>query len=703
MTIESRENVIKSNLVVGYLSCFILIVPAFAWVIIDKSAFGGDQSQYAKEALTLYDSWSSLSLWLEAMINSMGFKAPGIIWIGQLFIPFGRVIGSIDDALLFSIVITLFVTFLLVFKALWLLSKEGYLVPLAGCMILTVSPLFQYLSHHYLVEPMQLLSVAWFVLIMAAAPKLYKASVLAQLVAAASFAVLAKVSSPFYCIGPGLVSLSVILGKHSLNPHWGWRRPSTIVMWIVALTLGIATAFWYYQNIFLVVNHVAAVSSGPIAEVWGKEDTFFNSLAYWVDTVRRVFFLKPVIILSSAFVVVGLCFYLLKPDRRHKYFTLCCLVSCIQIVLVLSIFSFGSNREPRYLLALLPYVALSVGWGMFHVRNKITLIAANGVLGVTWMFIVGYSLLALETSSLALPNIARVDKNTDQSAILQEIIDRTCAAEICINNRQTPCYNIIAIDPTLKGGDWLAPDPANYVLHREHLDSQQNKRCSYGYMGDSFFGNNSASSWFDIIEKRPDYILTFDPDVYPPSLTTFNQSLNTTNFPYLFERIKSSGFFEALPPLLNDPGIVVFRASEDFPASIEPKTKIEETRLLFDTIYAREPGDIYGLVEMRDTGILIHPGANTPTKISFDVAGKYEVVNIMAFMETLPSEAISIDNAGTVGIDFLIDGSSVGYATVDRFNSYRNSLNLNGAGTLTIVVDNGDGQSWYDWLILVVE
>ena len=53
----------------------------------------------------------------------------------------------------------------------------------------------------------QAVAVAWFVLIMARAPRWSPLLTISQLLLAAAVAMLAKVSSPLFCFGPGMAAL----------------------------------------------------------------------------------------------------------------------------------------------------------------------------------------------------------------------------------------------------------------------------------------------------------------------------------------------------------------------------------------------------------------------------------------------------------------------------------------------------------------
>jgi len=167
-----------------------------------------DQAVYGKAAVELFSTFRySSNHWLPRMLNVLNVQAPGVSWLGQIFVPVGYLLGSIDVGLLLSILITQVLTLVLMYHTIRELSPQNELVPLMGCLAMGSTSLFVALSHQYLAEPLQLLAVTWFVLIMSFAPKWSRAVTLSQLLAAIPVAMLAKASSPLYCVGPGLVAL----------------------------------------------------------------------------------------------------------------------------------------------------------------------------------------------------------------------------------------------------------------------------------------------------------------------------------------------------------------------------------------------------------------------------------------------------------------------------------------------------------------
>ena len=131
-----------------------------------------------------------------------------------------------------------------------------------------------------------------------------------------------------------------------------------------------------------------------------------------------------------------------------------------------------------------------------------------------------------------------------------------------------------------------------------------------------------------------------------------------------------------------------------------PKVNLEQTKDLFSLISKKEVGDKSGKVEMRKEGILIHPGETQPTKVTFNLSGKYQKLEIRPFIAVLPDDALALKEAGTVGVEFFLDGKSESRLVVDRTTTLTKTLDLTNVETLTIIVDNFDSKAWFDWFML---
>ena|SRR5688572_26450396 len=151
--------------------------------------------------------------------------------------------------------------------------------------------------------------------------------------------------------------------------------------------------------------------------------------------------------------------------------------------------------------------------------------------------------------------------------------------------------------------------------------------------------------------------------------------------------------------------------AQEPPARVEPAAGIEQTRTnpsevdmaLFARVTKKELGDVHGVVELRNNGILIHPGATTPTSATFRLGGEIKELRVSLFISPLSPEGVAVPDAGTVNVRLLADGREVLKAAVDRNVNIQKSIDLTNVQNLEAHVDNGNGKPWFDWLILSVD
>jgi len=136
--------------------------------------------------------------------------------------------------------------------------------------------------------------------------------------------------------------------------------------------------------------------------------------------------------------------------------------------------------------------------------------------------------------------------------------------------------------------------------------------------------------------------------------------------------------------------------------STKPQVALRKTVAFFDQLSAKKLGDEFGAVQLREIGILLHPGLATPTEAVFAVDGQSGATTFAAWMCGLPPEALANPEAGVAGLDFVLDGRPTSRVIVDRHTNSYHTFDLTGVRELKVVVDNGNGKSLYDWLFLGV-
>lgn len=431
-----------------------LVAPSVIWLAADKSVWMWDQAIYGKGSVELfYTLVHSPERWLRRLHIPQS-QAPGVSWLGQFFVPFGFLLGSIDIGLLLSIILTQVVTLLLLCRAFRELSDRNEPVAMAGCLAIASAPLFVSMSHQYLTEPLQLCAVAWFLSIMCFAPKWNRAFILSQLLVATPVAMLAKVSSPLYCVGPALIALWYFIRPASVPRQSGGSRIQLGLIFVAGLLLNVAAVRWYSRNMTRVIQHVSAASSGPIAEIYGKSDTFRNTLIYWLEALQNSFFLPITFILVSILCASAAAVYLIQKPIAPRHFTVCALVSLWQILMVLIVFSFSSTREVRYLLPLLPYLAVVICWSLAQMGSSLLTRSASLLFLAQLVLTYGHAFgLTTRFSTtpgwLLVPNAVTGQK---EGVVLDAIVAATCT-----DIEAKPYLNLVGIEKP-----WLNEHSANY-------------------------------------------------------------------------------------------------------------------------------------------------------------------------------------------------------------------------------------------------
>jgi hypothetical protein len=139
-----------------------------------------------------------------------------------------------------------------------------------------------------------------------------------------------------------------------------------------------------------------------------------------------------------------------------------------------------------------------------------------------------------------------------------------------------------------------------------------------------------------------------------------------------------------------------------FTQSVKPVVDAGKMALLAQSISAEELGQD-GVVELRPDGLLIHPGETLPTRVDFDVAGKFQRVTLRAWIGQLPKSALSDTRFGTAQVLVLLDGQNYGKAPVNRHANQSIELDLSRVSQMSIIVDNYDKLHFWDWCMVGLE
>jgi len=552
------KRVAKVESLLPYLISAVLVFPSLIFIALDPSAWGGDQSQYGFATLELFHTLTNTpGEWPARMLDVFTYKPNGLIWLGQAFVPLAFLISSVNTALLVTIIAVQAATLVLVYRSLRVFCAETLAIPVTACLVVASAPLFIQFAHYYLVETLQTMAVAWFVVIMSLAPTWNRSLLLAQLIAATAVAVAAKEIQPLFCVWPGLVACVYWLRSPRRPEVSRAQKRLTIVSWVLAIPMAVLTASWYFHNRAAVYQHLQEGTYGQgVKTLWGKEDTYLNTLVFWIQTAREVSFLPGIAELSLVIVVSAVVLYATRTKRAPTHFLVCAATAALQIVTVFMVFSLSPTRQSRYVLPALPFMAVVIGWSLAQINRRSVTALAFCAFAAQFVLLQGQALNLLPVVSPWVPSVRHL---ADTGRVLDALVARTCA-----DSSSGTIWNIIAIEPSIPEirGDWLAPDPANYVVAKQRFRRGGSLSCHYGYFGDGFFGSEVSQAWESMLSHQTQYVVVVDPAKYSTPPQVFNRALSRDNFPIVLRKLETSEFFTLEQPLREDSGILIFHRVE---------------------------------------------------------------------------------------------------------------------------------------------
>jgi hypothetical protein len=535
------------------LLCAIALIPSLVWAVRDQRVWPWDQAWYGEVSVDLcYLFTHAPRQWCGLMATAFGMKAPGAAWLGQFFVPLRHVFGSVETALLFSILLTQLAVLLMIYCISVRISVDvapdwrgtGFVAVAAAAG----TQAFVGLSHQYLVEPLQCLAIAWTILIALRSNGWPRARTLIHLASSALLGILAKASTPIYSLLPmAFIVLSLVRNPQPWDFRAEWRRWPSRVLVCAFLVSGAFGALWYAINYAAVLQHVRDASSGEIALNYGLREPVAQKYILWLRFLEQAF-LDPYLKWMLGFLVLaagGAMLIARVPFSRWRRPLFVVSLSVAQIALVLFIFALNDAAETRYLYALLPYIAVVIAVFCTAIRYR----AMQALVLVA---------CAAQWGTVNRASFAPTPALTNQFPWLNPIVtDATAHGELSRVIRRTsifPGYNIIGVEEP-----WLNLNSAAFFAAKNRLDT--GVRSYYTSLGYAEKDTSAALKRIEDFSAR--FVITLDE---PFQLTP--DFLNVVTLPVLRE-LKSSQRF-AQVPFSSEKGIVIFERQNRASAGVHP-------------------------------------------------------------------------------------------------------------------------------------
>jgi dolichyl-phosphate-mannose-protein mannosyltransferase len=533
-----------------------LVAPSLVFDAIDRSIWRWDDSWYGEVAVDLWAKLrqSSLGWWHSEMVHAFGIKPPAIAWIGQFFVPLHGVVGSVEVALKLSVVLAQAGVLLL----LWVAGRRAgapVRAVLAGVLLVAASPLFVDLSHWYMVEEFQAFAVAWALLIMVSARRWHPSLTVAQIVAAASFGLLVKISTPVYMAAPVVVALALSLfGRPSRRSGGWWREPRFLASAAVALVLAIATGEWYATNWSTAIGNTEFSTSSRLL---GVRRGFATGVWYWLGRLGHSLFL-PWFDLALVVVLVAGCGLVVLTRRR--------LLTAVGRLRVVYFFgSVGSvlasvlglatqvNDQDRFLLAGFPCLGLALALLLAELRVRVLPLVCVALLAAQFGLVTDWSYSPPRHMDWyfaeGLP-IGPPAPRTEFAAELDRIVRLTCTRATAGRS------NIVGVDYR-----WLNHNNLELLAHARY--ALGGRWCGYSYLG--LAETDPARAWAALRSLAPPFFIGVDygnpRNPLPAELvrtTDLTDAYNRVNVA-VFERLLASHRYRILQGTRRD-GLLVLRA-----------------------------------------------------------------------------------------------------------------------------------------------
>jgi hypothetical protein len=373
----------------------VLLFPSVGWIFKEQTVWPWDQAWYAETALQLAHAAQDGPLaWLKALLYAMPSKPPLLQWSGQVMTPFAGVLGSYERGFLLVNIAANAATLVLVFLIVLRLPGSP-MAGLAAVLLCGGASLFIGMTHEFVVEPVQALTVAGLIYLSVEARRLPTFRLTVSIISWVALAFLAKSTSVGF-LAPFLFYIALVrLGaRRPPEPGFEWRD---LALAGIAALLAAAAVAWYVVNWSSVVAHIKNATLSETALHYGSIGTLGSKLRFWGTALLHAVTPWSFLGYGTALVILaGLALAavpILRSPVRTWFSDLAAsgtlFAFCLAGTVVAGLVAYASqiNEETRFLAPMIPITAVLAGWSLSVLRWKwltamaIVLFAANATDG----------------------------------------------------------------------------------------------------------------------------------------------------------------------------------------------------------------------------------------------------------------------------------------------------------------------------------
>ena len=364
---------------------------------------------------------------------------------------------------------------------------------------------------------------------------------------------LAKLSSPIYIAAPlaGCLLLAYRDRQAPGDARPPLHRDHAVVWAALGSLVAVAGAVsWYRVNLDRALDHARLASADT--GLYGTDQGFARQLPEWIERLSDVAFLPYVWLPIALLAAISLCIAW-RSGRRVGYLDprVVAVAACIMtIAAVLGAFATQPNQEMRYLLGLVPFVALPAALAIAAARIRTLFAAAVVVLAAEFTVVTLQGFGHLREASLVSYPVKELTTGAGFANTLERAVADTCGTV------STGRINMVGVDYA-----WLNHNVLSMIALEQHAN--EGLACYYTALG--YAANDPNVAWKRVLDFKPPYYVSIDygnpANPLPPdkkALVIPSDPFNAVNLA-VYRRVRDSGLFEVLPGSRRD-GLVVFRA-----------------------------------------------------------------------------------------------------------------------------------------------
>jgi hypothetical protein len=291
------------------------------------------------------------------------------------------------------------------------------------------------------------------------------------------------------------------------------------------------------------VAHFIEATTGKVALYYGSPVVLPTKLRYWISVLGVA--LSPITLLSAAVsiaIVLGIVVAVVRLWKvplhdlitvAIKNGTLFALILAATIVLTLLTFSLQINEDGRYVLPLIPMIAILLSWSLSVLRQMILTVAFLCALATSTLF-VNASTFGMDILNLTnMPRNWQVQIDRDDASVLTTAVRTTCPPE---NANRT---NLFIVDYIR-----LNQNSANFYSEKDSYTTGY--RCNYWHIG--YAENNVQRALGRLNAVAPPYVITVAPERQPPpdflNICTKDMTFILADDPHYSLMTKPSDYFQ---------------------------------------------------------------------------------------------------------------------------------------------------------------